>query len=169
MTLIETIRKLRLQQAQGRDGRELVAAEVQADTLNPELVCLLGKRFSILSGPLSVAKTKISASVPHVCLTAVPTKRLWNNWAYLHKQKVVAKVGVVPNERLRQVLPQRPTAVASAREGLTANKHTFCSLVLLFYSLFFSLVSPRGAVPCGFVMLVEGRLPSLFYPGAVPR
>ena len=36
-TLIETIRKLRQQQAQGRDGQELVAAEVQVDTLNPEL------------------------------------------------------------------------------------------------------------------------------------
>ena len=36
-TLIETIRKLQQQQAQGRDGQELVAAEVQVDTLNPEL------------------------------------------------------------------------------------------------------------------------------------
>ena len=132
-------------------------------------VCLLGKRFSILSGPLSVAKAKISASVPRVCLTAVPTKRLWNNWAYLHKQKVAAKVGVVPSERQRQVLPQSPSAVASARETLTANKHAFCSLVFVFYPLFFSLVSPRGAVPFGFVVLVEGRLPSFFYPGAVPR
>ena len=35
--LIETIRKLQQQQAQGRDGQELVAAEVQVDTLNPEL------------------------------------------------------------------------------------------------------------------------------------
>ena len=54
VTLIETIRKLRLQQAQGRDGRELVAAEVQADTLNPELdernyqvrPCSAGSEFS---------------------------------------------------------------------------------------------------------------------------
>ena len=36
-TLIETIRKLQQQQAQGRDGQELVAAEVQLDTLNPEV------------------------------------------------------------------------------------------------------------------------------------
>ena len=35
--LIETIRKLQQQQAQGRDGQELVAAEVQLDTLNPEV------------------------------------------------------------------------------------------------------------------------------------
>ena len=116
-------------------------------------VCLLGKRSSILSGPLSVAKAKISASVPRVCLTAVPTKRLWNNWAYLHKQKVVAKVGVVPRERQRQVPPQRPSAVASALEGLTTNKHAFCSFVFVFYFLFFSLVSPRGAVPCGLLCL----------------
>ena len=103
--------------------------------------------------PLSVAKAKISASVPRVCLTAVPTKRSWNNWACLHKQKVVAKVGVVPRERQRQVLPQRPSAVASALEGLTTNKHAFCSFVFVFYFLFFSLVSPRGAVPCGLLCL----------------
>ena len=35
--LIETIRKLQQQQAQGRDGQVVVAAEVQVDTLNPEL------------------------------------------------------------------------------------------------------------------------------------